>query len=522
MPMPKPPDRTASRRPGPQPASWSRRGFLAAGLGSLAGLATVNCWREGDPQEHDVCVIGSGPAGCLIASRLAAAGADVLLVESGPPADVPRSPRWTELDAYRSTGAIPYDAAATRERGGGGTSTVWTGHCPRLHPSNLADPGWGGARWPVSYAELEPWYELAEAELFVQGGGASPASPPRRHPYPLPPDPRRDLAPLDEVLTGSGVEVEYLPLAVVGDGPIRFAKTHLPKLATEPRVTLLYRATVTHLELDGGGRARTAVARSFNGGPWRFRARRFVLAGGGLETVRLLLASGERAAAGSGRGDIALGGPTLGRGFMEHLVVAGTGELPQAALPDDPRYLGSSMTFQYLPAARAAGLGGVVAKLYLMPRPGAPPGTAGGKLDVHFELEMEPQPDNRLRLSDQQLDGLGEPGLEISLSPSPRDRATIRHARALLDELFAAVGARNVQTGPQVSWAHHHMGACRTAGDPAAGVVDGDLKVHGTDNLYAATTGVFVTGGASSPTLTLAALALRLSDHLTAELGLTG
>ncbi|HEX5451187.1 MAG TPA: GMC family oxidoreductase, partial [Candidatus Limnocylindrales bacterium] len=61
----------------------------------------------------------------------------------------------------------------------------------------------------------------------------------------------------------------------------------------------------------------------------------------------------------------------------------------------------------------------------------------------------------------------------------------------------------------------HHMGTTRMADDPADGVVDRDLKVHGTDNLYVAGSSVFPTGiGYSNPTLTILALALRLADHL--------
>jgi choline dehydrogenase-like flavoprotein len=68
-------------------------------------------------------------------------------------------------------------------------------------------------------------------------------------------------------------------------------------------------------------------------------------------------------------------------------------------------------------------------------------------------------------------------------------------------------------------WAHHHMGTTRMADDPARGVVDRDLKVHGLGNLHVGGSSVWVTGcGATNPTLTIVALALRLADRLRGEI----
>ena len=67
---------------------------------------------------------------------------------------------------------------------------------------------------------------------------------------------------------------------------------------------------------------------------------------------------------------------------------------------------------------------------------------------------------------------------------------------------------------PFLSGGWHHMGTTRMHEEPRQGVVDADSKVHGLGNLYLAGSGVFPTSGAPNPTLTLIALALRLSDHL--------
>lgn len=66
---------------------------------------------------------------------------------------------------------------------------------------------------------------------------------------------------------------------------------------------------------------------------------------------------------------------------------------------------------------------------------------------------------------------------------------------------------------------YHQIGTVRMAADPTRGVVDADCRVHGIANLYVGGSSVFPTCGATNPTLTITALALRLSDHLRKQLG---
>jgi choline dehydrogenase-like flavoprotein len=89
-----------------------------------------------------------------------------------------------------------------------------------------------------------------------------------------------------------------------------------------------------------------------------------------------------------------------------------------------------------------------------------------------------------------------------------------------MHRLFEALGAKRIRSkvGVVVS---HHMGTCRMGEDPKVSVVDRNLKVHGLQNLYVAGSSVFPTFGAIGPTLTLAALAVRLADHVSNALGHT-
>src|SRR5262245_12749990 len=111
----------------------SRRRVLRAGL-ALAAAPLVRGTRAraatSAKPEADVCIIGSGPAGAVLACALVQRGLTVLLVESGAGRDA-SDPRLAELDVYSSDGALEYPLAETRFRGAGGTSNLWDGACPR-------------------------------------------------------------------------------------------------------------------------------------------------------------------------------------------------------------------------------------------------------------------------------------------------------------------------------------------------------------------------------------------------------
>ena len=99
------------------------------------------------------------------------------------------------------------------------------------------------------------------------------------------------------------------------------------------------------------------------------------------------------------------------------------------------------------------------------------------------------------------------------------EAAPLRIAQ-LLGREFGVSGLGRLQIGIEVGGhndhmgGHHHMGTTRMSSSPADGVVDTDCRLHGVRNLYVAGSSVFPTGGAINPTLSIVALAVRLSDHL--------
>jgi choline dehydrogenase-like flavoprotein len=480
--------------------------------------------------EAEVCVIGSGPAGAILAKTLVDRGIRTLLVESGADLARPGDAIDTDpLDAYSSRGEIDYPLAKTRFRGTGGTSNLWTGNCPRFHPidfePNACTPP--GAPWPIRYADLESYYLRAEQELQVCGIENQPFAPPRRDPFP------RRLMPhtpnIDRLLAACEADIapQHMPGSDSAGAPVNVGESHLPAFRVSPHGTLVCGATATALLTDAGGRI-VGMRLQAAGKPARTaRAQLYVVACGGVESARLLLLS-RGPAFPSGIGNHA---DLVGRGFMEHASAAiGSGTVRGLWNPRSGRE--TVFSERYVADAKEMGLGGVRLRLRLsrdridleMSRPWDAVWRtlrALRQLEVNLKaaIEMEPSPENRIALDDRRRDVFGNPGAAVFLRPTERDRRTMRFGEELVRRLLPQLGAEDIRVAVGLSdFEHHHMGTCRMGDDPRTSVIDRNLCVHGCDNLYVAGSAAFVTGSVSNPTLTLVALSLRLADHLSERL----
>ena len=152
----------------------------------------------------------------------------------------------------------------------------------------------------------------------------------------------------------------------------------------------------------------------------------------------------------------------------------------------------------------------------------------------HVELigyfEQAPNPQSRITLSDER-DALGLRKVCVDWQLAALDRHTYRTAATLFgEELARACNGRfelepwlandtaKTDAVPHVHTTAHHLGTTRMSDDPATGVVDGECRVHGIDNLHIAGSSVFPTGGWAFPTFTIVALSLRLADRLQAQM----
>lgn len=246
--------------------------------------------------DTEVCVIGCGAAGITAARRLLELGHTVILLESGG-LDYERA--IADLNAGENIGETYYDLADARLRFFGGTTAIWGGRIAELDPIDLAPRAWvPHSGWPIAWRELEPWYAPA---LRIFGESAKAASPDEL---------RAAGAPIPDF------ETERLEVGVWAfDRRFnRFVFDACADLVRHPRCTVVTHATVTGIDLDADGRrVSRLVARSLAGRQLSVRARMVVLAAGGLENPRLLLASNDVAPRG-------IGNPydQVGRYFMEH------------------------------------------------------------------------------------------------------------------------------------------------------------------------------------------------------------
>lgn len=139
---------------------------------------------------------------------------------------------------------------------------------------------------------------------------------------------------------------------------------------------------------------------------------------------------------------------------------------------------------------------------------------------IRAMAEQVPNPASRVRLGEAK-DEFGVPLAELDWRLTDQDTASMRKTQELFGKAQVSAGHREVGSFLEgrerpafLAGGNHHMGTTRMAASPRRGVVDADCKVHGHDNLFVAGSSVFPTGGYANPTLTLLALALRLSDHV--------
>jgi len=252
----------------------------------------------GTQLRSDVAIVGSGPAGFTIADRLRGSGLDVTLIEAGG-----THPDKHAQDVFdgENVGHPYFPLNTCRFRVFGGGSNRWGGWCRPLEPDDFVTRSWiDGSGWPIGAADLEPFYADA-AELLGLPAAAFDV------------DAWSDVLPAPLDLRGD----EFTNALFLYSPQLNFAERYAPRLAQAANVTTLLHANVTELRLDPDGRRIEAVRiRATGGGEVIVRARAVVLAAGGIENARLLLASDDQRPAGLGNEH-----DLVGRYFMDHLHV---------------------------------------------------------------------------------------------------------------------------------------------------------------------------------------------------------
>ncbi|MCF8709230.1 FAD-dependent oxidoreductase [Rhizorhapis sp. SPR117] len=252
----------------------------------------------GAPQDltSDVAVIGAGVAGIVLTRRLLAAGREVLLLESG---GTDYEAAAAALNQGQSVGMPYYPLDQARLRFFGGTTAIWGGRCAELDPIDLERRDWvPGSGWPIAYDELRAYYGQARS-LF-----GLPEAPPDEADFA-----RAGLA--MPPFAPNTVRPRFWTFDARFN---RFTYDACADLRRHPRCTIVMHATVTSINADcDGRRVISLTARTAAGARLTVRPRVTVLACGGIENARLLLASRSVVPTGLGnRHD------QVGRYFMEH------------------------------------------------------------------------------------------------------------------------------------------------------------------------------------------------------------
>jgi choline dehydrogenase-like flavoprotein len=255
------------------------------------------------PLRCDVCVIGAGAVGISMALALARSGLDVIVAEAGD-----RRPDPAVQDAY--AGRVVDEAMHSpltdyRERRFGGSSTVWGGRCMPLDPIDYQPRDWiPDSGWPIGPEALAPFYpaanQLCEAGPFTYRADEALGA---------------DARPMIAGFAGAAYSTDHLERSSC---PTDFGQRYADELEKAPNIRLLLRAPVTSINLAPDGGSVTDVSlRDAAGTPFSIAAREVVVATGGLESARLLLASRDVHPHGIGNHH-----DVLGRYYQAHL--AGT------------------------------------------------------------------------------------------------------------------------------------------------------------------------------------------------------
>jgi len=507
----------------------------------------------------DVCIIGMGPAGITLARALQSTAPrwNVLCLESG---GLELDPNTQALAKGDVTGLPYYPLESTRLRYFGGSSGHWGGYCRQFEPIDFEARDWvPHSGWPIRHRELASYYPQAQQLCELSDCDYDPASWHLDNTPCLP-------------LWGNEVRTRLIQFS----RPTRFGQCYRADIAQASDIRVYLNSNVLSIDVPSeGGRVTGLTVGTLSGGRFKVSARIYVLAAGGIENARLLLASNRVMSAGVGNER-----DLVGRFFAEHMQLDSAAVFPLNGATSFDLY---ALESRHRPRTSICAGGsqiGVMGYLALSEQAQREAKTLNYSANLHatywsdfFLHTRQPEQEERSmlqaaadavatvwnnlkqagQLALQRLPGReGETFYKIITSqeqaPNPASRVALatakdafgmplaalhwqlceldRHSLTVsLHKLARAFGGGNLARLLQPSdfkdgWpsymvgSWHHCGTTRMSDSAASGVVDAHCQVHGVKNLYVAGSSVFPTNGHGNPTLTIVALALRLAEHL--------
>ncbi|WP_108484792.1 GMC family oxidoreductase [Oceaniglobus ichthyenteri] len=529
----------------------------------------------------DILIIGTGVAGAIAGAKLAQKGLKVAFLESGKRIDrfdavqtfwdakikVPESPYPNDPtaphplthrieDYYQQMG--PENFKSTYIKVVGGTTWHWLGTTLRNVPADFKLKSLYGhaVDWPIDYDALEPFYLAAEQEIGVAGDSAEDLGSPRSGEYPMPMIPVTYLdKQVGKALEGTRFELRATPqgrnsvfhadrpeccgnASCIPICPIqaKYDATVHVKQAEAAGAVVHDQTTATRLNLGADGKITSVDFRRADGSTGTATGKVVVVAAHGIETPRLLLNSAQEGAANG----VANSSDQVGRNLMDHPSKLSWAETPEPVWPfrgplstsgienlrdGDFRKDHAAFRIEIANDGHAWPTGAPLSTAADL----ANSGLRGAELDAAIKdatsrqlrisslVEQSPDAENRVTLDPDKKDANGMPLPRIHFDYSDYTRAGLDAAQQAHDEVFAAIGATNINHSPDIQGAGHIIGTVRMGKDAKDSVVDGDLRSFDHRNLFLLGSGTFPTSATANPSLTIAALSLRAVDAIAAS-----
>lgn len=545
----------------------------------------------------DVVIVGMGAAGGIAAYVLTRAGLKVVGLEAGPRLDIEDFlSKYDELDGYAFNNTLG-EPKANKEvptwrrtpdsevetppfaikmmNGVGGTTIHYTANHYRFREEEFRPrsstietygeaalpEGSAMADWPITYDDLEPYYEQAEILIGVSGqAGANPFESPRKSDYPMPPLQRSGYT---QLAHDAGLALGYhpfpLPAAITSvDYHGRAACTYcgyctgygcwnnskssphlsaIPEAEATGNLEIRTGARVMRILTDEDGRASGVEYRDESGETRVQPAGVVIVATYTYENVRLLLLStSERFPDG-----VANNGGQVGKYYMAHSYPGASGHFPgmilnqmsgtgsQATSFDD--FNGDNFDHTDLGFIRggivAAGMGEAspIGASRSLP-PGVPAWGAEYKRWLHenalsvggfgIQLEVLPYEDNFLDLDPEATDEDGVPVVRVTFEIKDNERAAGAWIQERCEEILREMGAETTWSVPVDTLAinSHAYGGTRAGDDPATSVVDANMLTHEVPNLAVFGASSFPSTGGYNPTQTVQAWSWRAAEYI--------
>ncbi len=516
-------------------------------------------------EEVDFCIVGAGAGGGVVGAKLAEAGFSVVILDAGPHwspvkdfvSDETASRKLYWTDERITGGRDPVELGSNNSgRGVGGSTVHYSMVKMRAHPEDFRRRTLEGeiagadlCDWPITFGDLEPYYEEVEEALQIAGPTRYPWGKRRRR---FPQREHELNASANMLVTGCtrlGIPVAPAPVSTLSAphkdrppcvyrgfcnyGCTTNAKssilvTYIPR-AIRAGAEVRPDSMAARIEHDERGRV-TGVLHFQKGGRelFRQRARNVVVAGYAVETPRLLLNSSSA---------LFPDGLANSSGMVGKCLMVHAGHQVFARFPDRinqykaPPGLALTEHFNrtmpdedFVCGYTIEGVG---------PHPvdfAARLATARGlwgaelrraMLDYNYYSgvgivgEILPQQNNVVKLHETERDQYGLPVPHVLFGYHENDRRLTGHAIARMKEILAAAGGEDTWSADRTA---HLLGTCRMGNDAKDSVVNADCRAHDVPNLFVCDGSVFPTSTAVNPSLSIEAIAARAAARINAQM----